>query len=156
MTRKILFRGFHPCEDGDTAIHVDGKAVKGRWLEGLPSYAIDGTISVIEHFNSYCNCEIFEVIPATVGQHTGLTDKGGKQAFGGDRAIYHDENYTAYGAIKFGEIPDDKLKHIGFYIEWENDGDNKWGDWWRNDIGFYLENERCKISGTIFDKEDTP
>ena len=33
MNRKIQFRGFHSC-DGPNTIVVDGKKVKGRWVEG--------------------------------------------------------------------------------------------------------------------------
>lgn len=31
--RELLFRGFHPCDGPDTIV-VDGKQVKGRWVEG--------------------------------------------------------------------------------------------------------------------------
>lgn len=40
MTRdkEILFRGFHPCKDGDTIIYVEGNAFKGQWVEGFYSH----------------------------------------------------------------------------------------------------------------------
>lgn len=32
---EILFRGFHPCENGEATIYVYGKAFIGRWVEGF-------------------------------------------------------------------------------------------------------------------------
>lgn len=85
--REILFRGFHPC-DGPDIIVVDGEKVRGRWVEGY-FVRSDGQIN-----NGQCyilpdiadfsygdggnririGCFV-EVLPSTVGQWTGLTDK---------------------------------------------------------------------------------
>ena len=67
--REILFRGFHPC-DGPETIVVDGEKVKGRWVEGY--LWSKRTIGV----TSPCgNLDEVVVLPSTVGQYTGLTDK---------------------------------------------------------------------------------
>lgn len=162
--REILFRGFHLCEGGDTTIYVEGEAVKGRWVEGLPSYiAIPCspcgggmiekayTIAVEGFLFSLIN---IIVLPSTICPYTGLTDKNGRKAFVGDTVCYKCEYHTVNGVIRFGEIPDSngRFKNIGYFIEWQDDGANTWGDWWRCDLGFWLEDEKCEVIGTIWDK----
>ena len=86
---EILFRGFHPCEGPDTIV-VDGEKVKGRWVEG---YIVKHP-SAIQIGNDYSpwyihvppvdpddNGGVFNVLPSTVGQWTGLKDKKGVKIF---------------------------------------------------------------------------
>lgn len=100
--RELLFRGFHPCDGPDTIV-VDGEKVKGKWVEGYyverdnKSWIYPASNQMISKslarelrpFHSAKSTqkimkEVFSVLPSTVGQYTGLTDKNGKRIFEGD------------------------------------------------------------------------
>ena len=68
--REILFRG---------------KTEEGEWVQGYPIriYEYGGKVWEIVPFDTMNDINHF-VIPETVGQFTGLTDKNGKKIFEGD------------------------------------------------------------------------
>lgn len=70
MNREILFK----------AKRLDN----GEWVEGLPGYDIDGKITELEVYKSFCNCQTHVIDSDTICQYTGLEDKNGKKIWEND------------------------------------------------------------------------
>jgi uncharacterized phage protein (TIGR01671 family) len=116
--REILFRG---------------KSVyNGEWIEGSYYHccgtAYGSTFIVVNDFG------FIEVIPHTVGQYTGLTDKNGKKIFEGDIV----KNSRDVGLLYYKE------KNSAFTVKgWE------YGYWLWHD-----KKEDIEVIGNIYDNKD--
>ena len=78
MEREILFRGFCPSKNGKQIITLDGEDIRGDWVYGDLIHNID-CVKVRERETDINRiAKSYEVIPETVGQFTGLTDKRGR------------------------------------------------------------------------------
>jgi uncharacterized phage protein (TIGR01671 family) len=101
--REILFRG---------------KAIDGNWYYGVPLVFADDYICITAS-HTYNK----SVIPETVGQYTGLTDKNGNKIFEGDIV-----DYDYFGERKIGKV---------FF----------------NGCGYEIENEGCFLCAQYADKQ---
>lgn len=75
----------------------------GEWVEGLPGYDIDGKITELEVYKSFCNCQTHVIDSDTICQYTGLTDKNGKKIWENDIVRGHN-NDDDLARVVFGEF----------------------------------------------------
>ena len=147
--RELLFRGFHPCDGPDTIV-VDGEKVKGEWVEGSlihrTSYygkPCDNYFIVTggEFDSDYYDAE--KVLPSTVGQYTGLTDKNGKRIFEGD--IVTTDLKRPYLIVEFRDA---------CFMFNCNDGDKDYYDIFLPITNTaHTEYQYGEVIGTVFDEE---
>ena len=155
--KKILFRGFHPCDGPDTIV-VDGEKVKGRWEQGYFFQIWERTYILWGTTNDVPN--MIEVLPSTVGQYINV-DCFGTKVFEHDVIAVEDEQGEIYRfCVAFGECGGTKnVKHkvgyMGFHFEARDEETKvcmKYGA--RDDILYWLNAYNCEVIGTVFDEEN--
>ena len=137
MNNRYIFRGKR--EDN------------GEWAEGDLMQWSDGTIRIcVENGNDEKTATT--VIPETVGQCTGLTDKNGKLIFEGD--VVKSDGYIFI--VKFGKCGgvanNENYGYMGFYFDGFDDITNdalRMG--LRNDICYFTDIE---VIGNIHDNPE--
>lgn len=163
--RKILFRGFHPC-DGPETIVVDGEKVKGRWVEG---YIVrhPSAIQIGDDYNPWYihvppvdpddNGGVFNVLPSTVGQYTNIDVRR--------EAWPQSERHKIFTGDMLGEWGEDENGNecvcvLGVVTYWEREGryvladeNGMCNDWTLEDEAQPENWPHLIHCGTLFDEE---
>ena len=103
--REILFRG--------------KRQDNNEWIEGYFAKSGDKTFILIDNDFAVGYVKMKEVIPETVGEYTGLTDKNGKKIFEGDIVV------TRFTTGQICAIGDIQLACGVYGVEWTCNKKNK-------------------------------
>ena len=117
--REILFRG--KALDSKNIWDVGYLLlVKNNYYIHPPLSSERTDVDLEKDISNY-NIWVYEVIPDTIGQYTGLKDKNGTKVFEGDIVALEDKVKKIEGIIKFGKYYQSQFGNglqYGFYIEW--------------------------------------
>lgn len=147
---KILFRGFHPDNNGTTTITLNSEKIKGEWIYGsLITLGENKYICYAKNCHSIINAGALSdiVIPETVGQWV-TTDKNGKDIFLGDLVLFEDEcpsNYEYHDSteLRLGEVKYDNGEYYVTNTIAVEMNDLRCDDYWE-----------CEIFSNIWEVED--
>ena len=146
--REILFRGKTTKKDGN-------KAFNNIWVEGDLVHAGISGIYIHPQANTFVVDNelaklvvMHEVIPETVGQFTGLTDKNGKKIFEDDiiACKNYDEELVVEGVVRYGKFNCSCCDGVyGWYID---GGDIRKLDGWM------VDDSNTEVIGNIHDNPE--
>ncbi|MBQ7818596.1 MAG: hypothetical protein IJ341_02745 [Bacteroidales bacterium] len=157
---NMTCKAFHPCENGNTTIFVNGEWHKGKWITASGIWVKSSTevfacitTAVVSAVGTETFCSNVPIILETVSQLAYITDEF-KDVYKNDIiALYKNgcNSPEAVGVVRFGEIPGGTALHIGFYIDWLHIGKTSF----RNDLLYWLnyksDKDYIEFCGTAFD-----
>jgi uncharacterized phage protein (TIGR01671 family) len=132
--REILFRGKRTD---------NGEWIEGYFFKKINAFTEDGL--PIKHYISDLPPFGAEIIPETVGQYTGLTDKNGKKIFEGDIVICGQE-INGNWIDRHVEIGYVEMKHGAFGLHRKQGYYRPFKDW--------LEDYEYEVIGNIHDNPE--
>ena len=160
--RKILFRG----KRADNCEWVEGGILQTEnWASIYVCKDYQGSMNE----PPCCEVEEYEVIPETVGQYTGLTDKNGKKIFEGDIVQYQTyDGFICTSVVKLSKYKQDGsggeyngIDCIGYYVAVI---EFICPDWCDEDFCFFHEHlkaqnilevvKECEVIGNIYDNPE--
>lgn len=156
--REILFKAKRKDNgywiEGGYAEH-DGKIFIVIWVRYIPDTRDWDTADYYEN-NPHYNSSLVEVIPETVCQYTGMTDRDGKKIFEND--IVHDvESWkpSENGVVKFGigTFSSGIHQYTGWVIENENKKTEN-SPLYQYETGDFGEKIGFLVIGNIFDNPE--
>ena len=142
--REVIFRG--------------KRTDNGEWVKGY-LYITHIGAHEIGSYDAEINIErfTFDVIPETVGQFTGLTDKNGVRIFEGDivRATIERAERCQSPRIENGVIGYDCIGMIGLILYKDKNGENVWSDFFNElSLSGLIEDYYFEIIGNIHDNPE--
>ena len=142
--REVIFRG----KRADNGEWIEGSLLGIDWCDKPSTYSIAPNTPV---------SVFYSVIPETVGQYTGLTDKNGKRIFEGDivRATIERAERCQSPRIENGVIGYDCIGMIGLILYKDKNGENVWSDFFNElSLSGLIEDYYFEIIGNIHDNPD--
>ncbi len=140
--RKILYRGFHPDENGKTMITLNGGKISGEWVYWNEwGQLVDSNTMEISPYDSPCYngniwlhyVHMLEIVHDTVGRWV-TTDRYKRDVFEGDEAIAW-KGYKAFqGIVTY-------IEKEGLYALVNDTGYYRFYDSWIELIGNKWESE---------------
>ena len=124
-------------------IKFRGKGFSGKWITGYFTYFKD----VAKIINA---SGIFDVLPDTVGQYTGLHDRVDKEIYEGDIVIIRECLYIIVYSVKWGRF---LAVGVAQYKNWAQACEPMNGQY--NVSGFNGDEAgQCEVAGNIYDNPE--
>jgi len=135
--REILFRGKQKEYPGEW---IEGMFTIGKFA-GKEYYAIERRERRIITYDYEWTMQPYEVIPETIGQYTGVTDRNGKKIFEGDIVVVYARGYHTICTVSWAET-------VAHFQLWQINTIPK------TSTNLNLGNYDCEVIGNIHDNPE--
>ena len=119
-----------------------GKRIdNGEWFVGFYGKSGEKTYIIYDNDIAVAYVSMKEVIPETIGQYTGLTDKNGKKIFEGDIVVVYARGYHTVCTVSWAET-------VAHFQLWQINTIPK------TSTNLNLGNYDCEVIGNIHDNPE--